>query len=148
MKALLDETGLPAERLEIEITESVLMQNLEAARQAIQRIRSFGIGISIDDFGTGYASFEYLRHLPVTGLKIDRVFVADLETDEKAKKLMACMIDVGRALDLEVTAEGVETPGQCDVLRSMGCDQAQGFLFSAAMPADTYHQWVSQRQSV
>ena len=148
LKALLDETGLPAERLEIEITESVLMQNLEAARQAIQRIRSFGIGISIDDFGTGYASFEYLRHLPVTGLKIDRVFVADLETDEKAKKLMACMIDVGRALDLEVTAEGVETPGQCDVLRSMGCDQAQGFLFSAAMPADTYHQWVSQRQSV
>lgn len=147
LKTLLDEAGLPAERLEIEITESVLMQNLEAARKAIQTIRSFGMGVSIDDFGTGFASFEYLRHLPVTGLKIDRVFVTDLETDEKAQRLMACMIDVGQALDLDVTAEGVETAGQRDILRSLGCKQAQGFLYSPAMSDRAYTEWVRNRET-
>lgn len=148
LKALLEESGLPAERLEIEITESVLMQNLQAARQAIQTIRSFGIGVSIDDFGTGFASFEYLRHLPVTGLKIDQVFMTDLETDEKARKLMACMIDVGQALGLEVTAEGVETTGQRDILKSLGCKQAQGFLYSPALSVSDYAEWTENRNKI
>lgn len=145
VKTLIEETGLPPDRLEIEITESVLMQNLDAARQSIQALRSYGIGVSIDDFGTGYASFEYLRELPVTGLKIDRVFVTDIESDSKARELLACMIDVGHVLGLAVTAEGVETEGQRNILLSLGCDYAQGFLFSPALAAGTYQQWVRQR---
>lgn len=138
---LLEESGLPPHRLEVEITESALMQDLDGAKKAVDRIRSFGIGVSIDDFGTGFASFEYLRHLPVTGLKIDRAFVTDLEHDVRARKLIACMIDVGHALDMIVTAEGVETAGQHDILRSLGCDQAQGFLYSPALPAPAYSHW-------
>ncbi|WP_375194037.1 putative bifunctional diguanylate cyclase/phosphodiesterase [Marinobacter sp.] len=148
LETLLRESGLPPERLEIEITESVLMQDLDAARESINRIRALGVGVSIDDFGTGFASFEYLRHLPVTGLKIDRVFVKELELDEKAQKLMTCMVEVGHALGLEVTAEGVETTGQCDILRATGCDLAQGFLFSPALPGDAFSHWLEQRKAL
>ncbi len=143
---LVEHSGVRPERLEVEITESALIGDLEAARSAIQRIRDIGIGVSIDDFGTGFSSFEYLQHLPITGLKIDRVFVSHLERDERARKLMACMIDVGHALDLVVTAEGVETVEQAAILRSLGCDQAQGFLYSPALPATEYHAWC-QRHS-
>lgn len=135
------QTDLPAHRLEVEITETALIGDLESARGAIQRIRDAGIRVSIDDFGTGYASFEYLQHLPITGLKIDRTFVAPLETEPRARKLMASMIEMGHALGLEVTAEGVETQGQADILLTLGCDQAQGFLYTAALPAEAYSAW-------
>ncbi|WP_458524420.1 putative bifunctional diguanylate cyclase/phosphodiesterase [Onishia taeanensis] len=141
LRDLVAQQGVTAERLEVEITETALIGDLQAARQAIQRIRDLGIGVSIDDFGTGFASFEYLKHLPLTGLKIDRTFVARLEDDPQARKLMACMIEVGHALDLVVTAEGVETQGQADILRSLNCDQAQGFLYTPALPADEYLTW-------
>ncbi|MFY0989992.1 putative bifunctional diguanylate cyclase/phosphodiesterase [Halomonas sp. C05BenzN] len=130
--------------LEVEITESALIGDLEAACEAIQRIRDFGVGVSIDDFGTGFASFEYLRHLPITGLKIDRSFVTGLEQDKRARDLMACMIDVGHALGLVVTAEGVETAGQRNCLRELGCDQAQGFYFSPALCASDYREWCRE----
>ncbi len=141
LKELIDRHGIDPRCLEIEITESALMQDLVVAKRAIECIRDAGIGVSIDDFGTGYASFEYLSYLPITGLKIDRAFVCDLERHERARKLMTCMIDVGHALDLTVTAEGVETSGQRDILRELGCDQAQGFLYSPAMPARQYLDW-------
>ncbi|RTR00753.1 putative bifunctional diguanylate cyclase/phosphodiesterase [Halomonas nitroreducens] len=141
---LVEQAGVRPERLEVEITESALIGDLGAARSDIQRIRDIGIGVSIDDFGTGFASFEYLQHLPITGLKIDRVFVANLERDERARKLMACMIDVGHALELVVTAEGVETAAQADILRQLGCDQAQGFFFSPALPAADYLAWCQR----
>ncbi|MFC3283233.1 putative bifunctional diguanylate cyclase/phosphodiesterase [Litchfieldella rifensis] len=141
LEALVEHSGFAPRRLEVEITESALMQDLGAAKRAIERIRDFGIGVSIDDFGTGFASFEYLRHLPITGLKIDRAFISGLEQDQRACKLMGCMIDVGHALDLVVTAEGVETPGEADILRELGCDQAQGFLYSAALPGHQYLEW-------
>ncbi|WP_166268831.1 putative bifunctional diguanylate cyclase/phosphodiesterase [Marinobacter caseinilyticus] len=151
LATLLKETELPPHRLEIEITESVLAQGLEAATQAVKRIRSFGIGVSIDDFGTGFASFEYLQHLPVTGLKIDRAFIINLEHDNRAKRLVACMIDMGHALDMAVTAEGVETEGQRNILRALKCDQAQGFFYSPALPAQNYQAWChhyAQRQQL
>ncbi|MDN3556125.1 putative bifunctional diguanylate cyclase/phosphodiesterase [Halomonas maura] len=141
---LVEDTGVRPEHLEVEITESALIGDLDAARRDIQRIRDIGIGVSIDDFGTGFASFEYLQHLPITGLKIDRSFVSPLERDERARKLMACMIDMGHALDLVVTAEGVETAAQADILRHLGCDQAQGFLFSPALPAADYRTWCQR----
>lgn len=138
---LVEQTGLTTEWLEVEITETALIGDLAAARRAIQRIRDAGIGVSIDDFGTGFASFEYLQHLPITGLKIDRTFVAQLETNSRTRKLMTCMIEMGHALGLTVTAEGVETQGQADILRELGCDQAQGFLYTGALPAGDYLAW-------
>ncbi|RAR60958.1 diguanylate cyclase (GGDEF)-like protein [Onishia taeanensis] len=138
---LVEQVDLTAEWLEVEITETALIGDLAAARRAIQRIRDAGIGVSIDDFGTGFASFEYLQHLPITGLKIDRTFVAQLEVNARARKLMACMIEMGHALDLTVTAEGVETQGQADILRELGCDQAQGFFYTGALPASDYLAW-------
>ncbi|GGX90543.1 hypothetical protein GCM10007160_17510 [Litchfieldella qijiaojingensis] len=141
LQDMVEEHRIAPQRLEIEITESALMQDLGAAKRAIERMRCHGIGVSIDDFGTGFASFNYLRHLPITGLKIDRAFVNGLELDERARKLIACMIDVGHALDLVVTAEGVENAMQRDILRELGCDQAQGFLYAPALPLDRYHEW-------
>ncbi|WP_163560333.1 GGDEF domain-containing phosphodiesterase [Halomonas sp. NO4] len=144
---LIEQSSVRPERLEVEITESAFIRDLGTARTAIQRIRDLGIGVSIDDFGTGFASFEYLQHLPITGLKIDRAFVANLDGNERARKLMACMIDIGHALDLVVTAEGVETPQQEEILRQLGCDQAQGFYYSPALPAAEYRAWCQSRSS-
>lgn len=142
VQSLLQELQLDPAYLEIEVTESALIKNLEAARRAIESFRKLGLALSIDDFGTGFASFEYLRHLPITGIKIDRAFVCDLEADARARKLMACMVDVGHALDLTVTAEGVETLEQYRILQALGCDLAQGFYFSRALPASKFNSWV------
>lgn len=144
LQELLVQTNLAPHQLEVEITEGALLHDLSRAKLAVERIRSFGIGVSIDDFGTGFASFEYLQHLPLTGLKIDRAFVTDLEHSVRARKLISCMIDVGHALDMVVTAEGVETKSQHDVLRAMGCDQAQGFLYSPALPPERYSLWLEK----
>ncbi|TLF50750.1 EAL domain-containing protein [Halomonas urmiana] len=144
LQELIENASVKPDRLEVELTESAFISDLGAARAAIQRLRNLGIGVSIDDFGTGFSSFEYLQHLPITGLKIDRAFVTHLSDDEQALKLMACMIDIGHALDLVVTAEGVETQQQAEILRRLGCDQAQGFYYSPALPATEYHAWCQQ----
>lgn len=141
LETLVERIGVHPSQLEVEITETALMQDMVTAKQALERLRGLGIGVSIDDFGTGFASFEYLRHLPITGLKIDRAFVDGLEQDPRARKLMACLIDVGHALDLVVTAEGVETRAQHRILRDLGCDLAQGFLYTQALPQAELIAW-------
>lgn len=141
LQALVESLGIDAGRLEIEITEGALIQDLAFAQDVIQRIRDFGASVSIDDFGTGFSSFKYLRHLPISGLKIDRAFVQDLESDARVRALMKCMIEVGHALDLTVTAEGVETGEQYAILSELGCDQVQGFLISPALPPAAYLDW-------
>ncbi len=135
--------AIPPHTLEIEITEGALIRDPEAAKVIIQRLRTAGIAVMLDDFGTGYSSFEHLRHLPISGLKIDRAFVRDLETDRRAWKMMACMIDVAHALDLTVTAEGVETAGQAQLLRELKCDLAQGYYYARPMPAHEYNEWLT-----
>lgn len=141
LEAMVERVGIAPSRLEIEITESALMTDMVAAKHALERLRRFGFAVSIDDFGTGFSSFEYLQHLPITGLKIDRAFVNGLAHSERSRKLMACLIDVGHAMDLVVIAEGVETLAQHRVLRELGCDQAQGFLYSKALAEDAYRHW-------
>lgn len=141
IERLVGRCEIAPELVEIEVTESALIQNLDAARRAIGKLRGFGFKVSIDDFGTGFASFDYLRRLPLTGIKIDRAFVKDIDTSERSKKLLGCMIDMGHALDLKVTAEGVETQAQFRVLKALGCDLAQGFLFAKAMPAQAFMEW-------
>jgi len=134
--------GIPSGSVEIEITEGAIVRDPVAAREAIGQLRRSGFHVSLDDFGTGYSSFEYLRQLPLTGLKIDRAFVKDLEDDTRAQRLMTCMIDVGHALELEVVAEGVETAGQQEILGNLGCDLLQGFYFARPMPRKEYLDWV------
>ncbi|SBR48749.1 MULTISPECIES: putative bifunctional diguanylate cyclase/phosphodiesterase [unclassified Halomonas] len=129
----LHESGVPPEYIEVEITESGLMQEPESTIRGLGRLRDHGIGVSIDDFGTGYASFAYLRKLPVTGLKIDREFIRLLEDDAKTRRLVLAMIEAGHALDLTVTAEGIETEQQANILTEFGCDLGQGFLWSPAL---------------
>lgn len=138
----LRETGVPPECLEVEVTESGLMHEPESTARILGRLRDQGIKVSIDDFGTGYASFSYLRNLPVTGLKIDRAFIQPLEEDPKTRRLVLAMIEAGHALDLTVTAEGIETEEQAQILTDLGCDLGQGFLWSPALEETELHEWL------
>ncbi len=132
---VLRETGTDPSRLELEITESLLMRNVGETVSRMRRLRSRGVAISIDDFGTGYSSLGYLRQLPVSALKIDRSFVKDLDRTDDGAAICAAIIAMSRELKLKVVAEGVETPGQLAFLRRQRCDQAQGYLISRPLPA-------------
>ena len=129
--AALDRSGLPARLLQVEITESVLMQGVERAEQLLE----IGVRLAIDDFGTGYSSLEYLRHLRADVLKVDRSFVAGLTRDRRDAVIVETILDVGRRLGMEVVAEGVETEEQRERLLELGCRRGQGFLFSRPLPA-------------
>ncbi|MEN3346790.1 MAG: hypothetical protein V7632_425, partial [Bradyrhizobium sp.] len=135
VKAALEESGLSADRLELEITESVLLQNSEATLAVLHELRSFGVRISLDDFGTGYSSLSYLRSFPFDKIKIDRSFVTDLATREESMAIVRAVTGLGKSLGIVTTAEGVETDTQFDLLRQEGCTQAQGYLFSPPRPA-------------
>ncbi len=130
IKATLKRTQLPACRLEIEVTESVIMQNAEHAIQQLETLRILGLRISLDDFGTGYSSMSYLKLLPIDKLKIDLSFVRDIPHDTNDMAITEAIIALGKALDLQVIAEGVETEQQANFLIGKGCRQAQGYLYS------------------
>jgi EAL domain-containing protein (putative c-di-GMP-specific phosphodiesterase class I) len=132
---ILRSTGLPASRLELEITESGLMDQGEAAEQFLKQLHQLGVSLSIDDFGTGYSSLAYLKRFPVQQLKIDRSFVQDLPSNTNDAQLVCTMITLAHNLNMHVVAEGVETPEQAGFLHAQGCDIAQGYLFSRPVPA-------------
>ncbi|WP_433121796.1 putative bifunctional diguanylate cyclase/phosphodiesterase [Micromonospora sp. CA-246542] len=139
VRTLLSQTGLPPERLQLEITESTMMSSAKEPVRALRLLADLGVRIAIDDFGTGYSNLAYLRDLPVTELKVAGEFVAGLRspavgrTDER---ILASLVSLAHALDLTVTAEGVETAGQAERLRAIGCDAAQGWHFGRPAPAD------------
>ncbi len=135
VKAALQASGLSADRLELEITESVLLQNSEATLAVLHELRGFGVRISLDDFGTGYSSLSYLRSFPFDKIKIDRSFVMDLATRDESMAIVRAVTGLGKSLGIVTTAEGVETDQQFDLLRREGCTQAQGYLFSPPRPA-------------
>ena len=128
-------TGLPATRLEVEITETVLMQNTEATLTTLHRLRDLGISISMDDFGTGYSSLSYLRAFPFDKIKIDQSFVGDLPGRGDAAAIVRAIAGLARNLDMVTTAEGVETEAQRKQVQSLGCDEVQGFLLGRPQPA-------------
>ncbi len=128
-------SGLPASRLEVEITETVLIEDADAALDILRQIRSMGVGVSLDDFGTGYSSLSYLRRFPFDRVKIDRSFVESLDSKRDSQIIVKAIGDMARGLGMTITAEGVETPGQADQLRLFGCEELQGFLYSRPKPA-------------
>jgi diguanylate cyclase (GGDEF)-like protein len=135
VKSILKETQLPPGLLELEITETVAMQDHARTIDTLHRLRELGVRVSIDDFGTGYSSLSYLRRFPIDKIKIDRSFVKDIGADKSAGGIVSAIIAVARELGLRVVAEGVETLEQLDYLRRQRCDSAQGYLFSRPVPA-------------
>jgi len=133
---ILNATGLDPRFLELEMTESLLVQNAEENIAVLRRLGQDGVRIAVDDFGTGYSSLSYLRQLPIDTLKIDRSFVRDIETDPEDMAIIQAIIAMAHSLSLQVTAEGVETRGQLEALERLGCDEYQGYLFSRPLPAE------------
>ncbi|WP_252509765.1 EAL domain-containing protein [Thalassospira sp. TSL5-1] len=131
---ILHETGVPASRLVLEITETVMLQGMNRAIAILNEIRRLGVQIAIDDFGTGYSSLTYLKRLPINSIKIDRSFIRDITTDPDDAAITNTIILMGRNLGLRVIAEGVETHDQLEFLRAHNCDEVQGFLISEARP--------------
>jgi EAL domain-containing protein (putative c-di-GMP-specific phosphodiesterase class I) len=132
---ILARTGLPPEHLTLEITESALMRDAASALVVLSALKEIGVLLAIDDFGTGYSSLSYLQRFPLDIVKVDRMFVQELGMRTGGDEIVSAVIQLAHALDLEVVAEGVETEQQLDVLRSLECDFAQGFLFSRPVPA-------------
>jgi EAL domain-containing protein (putative c-di-GMP-specific phosphodiesterase class I) len=135
---VLQKTGLEPHWLELEITESGIMQNSEAAVKTLHLLKQMGLKLSIDDFGTGYSSLSYLKKFPIDKLKIDQSFVRDITTDQDDAAIVGAIIGMAKALKLRVIAEGVETRDHLDYLNSNGCFEIQGYYFSKPVPADEF----------
>jgi diguanylate cyclase (GGDEF)-like protein/PAS domain S-box-containing protein len=132
----LAEYAIKPEALELEITESVLMENPDDAAQLLRDVRGLGVRIAIDDFGTGYSSLAYLKKFPVNTLKIDQAFIADIVRDRNDEAIVASILSMAESLNLKVVAEGVETEGQLEIIQKMGCEEVQGYYFSRPLPAE------------
>ncbi|MBN4006450.1 bifunctional diguanylate cyclase/phosphodiesterase [Nostoc sp. LPT] len=133
---ILEETGLHASYLELEVTESFLMADMERSVKTLKQLRELGIWLALDDFGTGYSSLNYLKRFPVNMLKIDRSFVQDVTSNPDSAAVTNAIIALAKSLRLNITAEGVETQEQLDYLKMQGCDEGQGYYFSCPVPAD------------
>jgi diguanylate cyclase (GGDEF)-like protein len=140
-------SGLDPCRLELEVTESLWLQNTETVLDQLARLRSRGISIALDDFGTGYSSLAYLWKFPFDKVKVDRSFVTQMEIDPKAAAIVDTVVALGRTLDLTITAEGVETPEQAKALKDAGCDQGQGYLFGRPLSAAAAIELINSSDS-
>ena len=141
-------SGLPAERLVLELTESILMDNPSDSIGALAELKDMGVKLSIDDFGTGYSSLSYLSKFPLDELKIDRSFVRGLGTDKHSMAIVGAIISLAKALDLKLVAEGVEAAAQLDYLQIHQCDQYQGYLCSRPAPAHIFANLVSRNDAL
>jgi EAL domain-containing protein (putative c-di-GMP-specific phosphodiesterase class I) len=145
---VLRRTGLPAGRLEIEITETLLIKDGEATLGILQRLKQSGVRIALDDFGTGYSSLSYLQRFPFDKVKIDQSFIRTLTFSEDARAIVGAIVAMSHQLRLEVTAEGVETAEQLALLRAQQCDQMQGFLLSRPMPQAQVRDFILRTLTV
>ncbi len=144
--AVLAETGMPAARLVLEITEGILIDDPEDTQHKLEALRALGVSTALDDFGTGYSSLSYLQKFQFDRLKIDRSFVASLGTTGNAGAIIQSIVTLGHALGMKVLAEGVETNEQRVLLRLAGCDEMQGFLFAKACPAEAIDKILARRR--
>ncbi len=139
---ILRETGLPPNSLALEITESIIMVDIEGAIETMGRLRAMGIQIHIDDFGTGYSSLSHLHRFPITALKIDRAFVAKLLANGQNDAIITSIVSLAKSLNLEVIAEGIELDHQLSSIKDLRCQYGQGFLFSRAMNPAAVDIWI------
>ena len=140
--AALSDSGMPAQYLELEITEGILMRDTDLAVATLHRMKEAQISIAVDDFGTGYSSMAYLKNFPVSKIKIDRAFVTDVTRDPGDAAIVNAVTRLAHGLGLKVSAEGVETIEQVWHLRRQGCDELQGYYFGRAMPAGELTKWL------
>jgi diguanylate cyclase (GGDEF)-like protein len=140
----LDLVGFPPDRLELEITESVLLERTVNNIDTLNTLNVLGIRISLDDFGTEYSSLSYLKTFPFDTIKIDRYFITDLESDLKSQTIVRCIVNLAHGLDMRVTAEGVETSLQADWLHNAGCDRLQGYLVSRPLPVEEIGEFIAR----
>jgi EAL domain-containing protein (putative c-di-GMP-specific phosphodiesterase class I) len=141
----IDDNAIEPGMLELELTESSLMDNAPATLELLKRFKAMGVSLALDDFGTGYSSLNYLHQFPIDKLKIDQSFIRDMLDDPADLAITKAIIGLGHTLGLVVTAEGVEHLAEADVLREAGCDELQGFLFARPMPAHELAIWLAMR---
>jgi len=139
----IEKYGLPAGLIEIEITESAAMQNPEHTISRIEELQSLGVLLSIDDFGTGFSSLSYLQKIHADRIKIDRSFINAIDGSEESASISEMIINLGHKLGFSILAEGVETPEQAAVLKKLGCDEVQGFLFAHPLPPEQLTDWLN-----
>ena len=144
----LETSGVPPSLLELELTESSILDNPQAGIEVLHALRDLGVGVAIDDFGTGYSSLSYLKQLPITALKIDRSFIAGCATDAADGAIVAAMISMGHSLGLRVVAEGVEADEQLDFLQRHGCDAMQGFLIGRPVSGKHFARQLREQRAM
>ncbi len=142
----ISEAGIDPTRLELELTESLLMEDNEATRSVLTALANLGVRVAMDDFGTGHSSLSYLKRFDIDTLKIDRSFVAALPEDPEDNAIATAIVALGRSLHMKVVAEGVETTAQAECLRDMGCDEFQGYLLSRPLAPEIFVEWLDQRR--
>ena len=148
VQTTLAETGLPPHRLELEITEGILLRDTAATVAKLTRLRALGVGIALDDFGTGYSSLSYLRRFPFSKLKVDRSFVAGMMTDPGTAAIVQAITSLGRSLEMRVTVEGIETEAQLEQVRNLGCNEGQGYLLGRPCDSDAFEDMLlSERRA-
>ena len=136
--SILLETGLAPHRLELEITEGVLVNDFERAISTLRRLKALGVSIAMDDFGTGYSSLRYLQAFPFDKIKVDKSFIDQLDENLQSQAIIRAVVGLAHGLALPVLAEGVETAGQLEFLKREGCDEVQGYLIGRPLPIDNY----------
>ena len=136
VERVLGETGLAPQRLELEITEGLLMRNTEATIATLHRLKDIGLRIAMDDFGAGYSSLSYLQSFPFDRIKVDRSFVSQLGANSTSSTVVRAVVDIATSRGMQTTAEGVETEEQRAALEALGCDEAQGYLLGRPVPVD------------
>ncbi len=142
MRRALDLSGLSSHLLDLELTESSLMENVGETVRSLDELKDLGVRISVDDFGTGYSSLSYLKRFPVDTLKIDQSFVGNITNDPRDAAIVSSVVSLAHSLNLRVVAEGVETSAQADFLRRERCEAMQGFVFSRPLPPEAFEGLV------
>ena len=140
-------SGLRPHRLELEITESVLLRDNDATLSMLHQLKKLGVRIAMDDFGTGYSSLNYLRRFPFDKVKIDRSFIKDVAEPDGSLAIVQAVVSIAKSRDITTTAEGVETEAQLDLLRALGCTEMQGYLFSRPRPAKEILELLMPREA-
>jgi len=138
VRDILNDTGLDPRHLEVELTESVLMQDTETTTLVLRGLKDIGVQLAIDDFGTGFSSLSYLQRFPIDTIKIDQSFVQDIDDDAEETTIVSAIIAMGKSLKMLVVAEGIETAEQLDFLKSKECEEGQGYYYSRPVPAEEF----------